>query len=1230
MAESNEAQGWRPEKAKTGVVIDVGSGQTVARGLAMPHSPRWYDGRLWVLDSGRGALAIVDPQNGTVTSVAELPGYTRGLSLWGPFAFVGLSRIRETAVFGGVPIAERRQELKCGVGVVDLRTGQAVAALQFQSGVEEIFDVQVVPNARCPAVVGPVPSADDTKPVWVVPNVDQVARLSHDDFQLGVAHSAPTNATAGRPLPAVADLPTEPPPSTEGLKNQMKPRVGNIGGVGRPAPSEFSRPARSANDDAIALFNQGNQHLRDDRFAEAAELYRRSIAASPQMAIAHTYLGVASHYLLRFDDARTSFEKALDIDSELVDAQMGLCMLLLHTGEFERGWEKYEWRWQCDGFEARPTVVDAVAKAWDGSPLEDKTILVYPEQGVGDDVMFASCLPELTLAAKRCIVLTRPRLVPLFARSFPSAEIHPSDTLHDANRSAALGPVDFQVAAGSLPRFLRPGKESFPDRRAFLIPDPTKLRQWKERLAELGPEPKIGVSWRGGALPQEVRRRSIPLDHWQPILTTPGLQFVNLQYGQCLDELKRVHQQLGVSIRHWEEVDALDDMETFAAQVAALDLVISIDNSTVHLAGALGVDVWMLSPPFSASGWRWLVGRENSLWYPSLRIFRQQQMGDWNTVLKRVTNELRAVAGLPTVPLPPTKGLATANSPSDSNSDGVERPVPSESARSLAQQGLLLHRQRRVQEAIEFFRRAITLFPNSAELHNHLGNALQDANDQDAALESYHRALAADDKFVPALQNLGFVLVNHGRLNEGRPHLEKAQRLQPADINRVLLATSLPVVYQSVQHLHDERQRMVADVRRLVDDGVSIDTSRSTVTTNFFCAYQGFNDRELQSDLGKLYRGVDLCTNRHQKDQGERIKIGFLSDHFCDHTIGRLNVGAVTHLPREQFEVTVLSIGRHSDSLAEQFRRGADRFIDVPNSVEAARQAIAGQGLDILMFTDVGMHYVIYTLAFSRMAPVQCATWGHPVTTGSPAIDYFLSSEQLDTADADQHYTEQLVRLPRVGVYYNRPQLTGPPRDRAYFGLDENRHIYLCPQTLFKFHPKFDQLLAGILRRDPLGELLLIEGRVPCWAQLLHERLARSMPDVVARVRFIQPMPNSDLLHLNALADVALDTIHFGGGNTSYEAFAVGLPVVTWPSNFMRGRITHALYNQMQIRECTADSAEQYVELAVTLGTDRDYNQTIRNKILTAGDAIFEDNQAIEALAKFFQTAAPNNQHIEA
>jgi len=188
LAQTDTAQGWRPNKATSGCLIDVPTGQTVASGFAMPHSPRVYHRQVWLLDSGTGRLVIVTPTTGAVETVAELPGYARGLAFHDSFAFVGLSKIRETSTFGGMPIAERREELRCGVGIVDLRAGRLAAHLEFQAGVEEIFAVDVLPGIRFPALSGPYPEVDGVPTIWCAPSSDQHSLPYMNPLEGGTIH----------------------------------------------------------------------------------------------------------------------------------------------------------------------------------------------------------------------------------------------------------------------------------------------------------------------------------------------------------------------------------------------------------------------------------------------------------------------------------------------------------------------------------------------------------------------------------------------------------------------------------------------------------------------------------------------------------------------------------------------------------------------------------------------------------------------------------------------------------------------------------------------------------------------------------------------------------------------------------------------------------------------------------------------------------------------------------
>ena len=242
---------------------------------------------------------------------------------------------------------------------------------------------------------------------------------------------------------------------------------------------------------------------------------------------------------------------------------------------------------------------------------------------------------------------------------------------------------------------------------------------------------------------------------------------------------------------------------------------------------------------------------------------------------------------------------------------------------------------------------------------------------------------------------------------------------------------------------------------------------------------------------------------------------------------------------------------------------------------------------------------------------------GHPVTTGVDTMDYFISSEDLETADSEQHYTEKLVRLKIPPIYYYRPVPPSPLEGRGSFGLPETGSLYGCPQSLFKFHPEFDDILGGILRGDPQGTLVLLQGKHRQWDQALRQRLAASIPEVVERIRFVPQQEHRRFLNLNAVMDVLLDPIHFGGGNTSYEGLALGVPIVTMPSTLLRGRITYMLYKQMGVMDCVVTGPEEYVNRAVRLGTDAEYRAAVADKIKAANEVLFENVTGVRELEEF-------------
>ncbi len=1165
LGESNEPSGWRPQKAEGGVLIDVADGHVVARGLSMPHSPRLYGGRLWVLNSGRGELGFIEPQSGRYECVERVPGYTRGLAFSGPYAFVGLSRIRETAVFGGVPIAAQRDQLRCAVAVIDLRSGRSVAFLQFRTGVEEIFDVQVLPGMVHPMLNGPAPVQDDAHEVWLIPSADRAATLAHG----GTAQAAIVPAAR--------------------------------------APAGTDRPPAAAEADAVQPYNLGNRFLAEDRFEEAAAQYEQAVRRSPGFAPGHLNLGAAYQSLRRLDKAREHYSRALQLEPDSADAHVRMSALCLLEGDFERGWQEYEWRWQSEGFQAPPPDMERLAPRWDGRALTQQTLLVYGEQGIGDDLMFVSCLPEVLARVQHLVLVCRPRLVPLFQRSFPQAAVHSTSLLFEPQRWPELGPVDFQLAVGSLPRFLRRRAEDFPARRQYLAADPQRVGVWRQRLAALGPGVSVGISWRGGHGVTEIRRRSTDLRQWLPALSVSGVHAVNLQYGKTEAELAAARSQWGLQIQHWPELDPLEDMDEFAALVAALDLVISIDNSTVHLAGALGVPVWTLLPTVSETCWRWQLDREDVLWYPGMKLFRQGRLGDWEPVFERVRRELEqrvhSASG--------TTDSTTANPPDTGREEvrDVSAQPPS------GEPGHPLH------ERISLLQRGLSGTPRDAEVYNELGFLLGETGRHAAALASYGAAIQADPSFAPAYANLAYGLADQGETDAARRHYESAYQRQPSPRLRIVKEVVLPAIYESLDQLQQSRRQLADNLQRLHAENVRVDPRCEVLPTLFYLAYQGLNDRPIQTDFARLASVPGGPNLTPEPPRGRRIRLGILSRYLKDHTIGRLNHGLIEQLPRDEFEVIVLSVGAADDSLGRRIRCAADGFVPVPTALAQALAAVAAQQLDAIFYPDLGMDPLTSTLAMTRFAPVQCVTWGHPVTTGLPAIDYFISSADLDSETSQDHYSEKLVRLSRLAVCYERPSITAPARDRASWRLPERGPLYLCPQSLFKLHPEFDDLLGGILRADPQGWLVLVEGKHARWRELLERRWAQTLADVRSRIRFLPHQPRGDFLALLTLADVLLDPIHFGGGNTSYEALGLGVPIVTLPSQFLRGRLTYALYRQMDLPDLIAETPAAYVELAVRLGTNPDVRRQMSARIRERSELLFQDRQGVQELASFLLRA---------
>ncbi len=319
--------------------------------------------------------------------------------------------------------------------------------------------------------------------------------------------------------------------------------------------------------------------------------------------------------------------------------------------------------------------------------------------------------------------------------------------------------------------------------------------------------------------------------------------------------------------------------------------------------------------------------------------------------------------------------------------------------------------------------------------------------------------------------------------------------------------------------------------------------------------------------------------------------------------------GLIAHLNRDTFEIHLFLFPHKKDDITAFIEGHADCVTLLPESLSVARRVVAASKLDILFYPDIGMDPFTYFLAFSRLAPVQCAFYGHPITTGIRTVDYFISHAACEVPEGNAHYSESLVRLSEgvTYAYYYRPQAQMCEKGRADFSLADSDHVYLCAQSLFKVHPDFDEMLRGILSKDKRGLVVFFQGEHATWTDLLTGRLKESLGDAIRRVRFLPRQPYEEYLRLVALSDVCLDTPHFNGGATTFDALAKGVPIVTLPGSYLRGRQTYALYKRMGVMDCIANTPQEYIDKAVRLATDVSYREGMHREICANSHLIFED-----------------------
>lgn len=577
----------------------------------------------------------------------------------------------------------------------------------------------------------------------------------------------------------------------------------------------------------------------------------------------------------------------------------------------------------------------------------------------------------------------------------------------------------------------------------------------------------------------------------------------------------------------------------------------------------------------------------------------------------------------------------------------------------------LLGARERIDEAKSVLERGVAAVPADASLWVRLCSVESHRGDSQAALAALAKAVHAMPVTSAAWREIGYAYTDYWRYDEadralalaaaldpGEPQIETHRAFvktelgdtqgalqvlqaaigrEPANLRAVVSERlMLPQVYTDSQDVARWRQRYadgMADIETRLESWLTrpeqvFDLNRN----NFLLAYQGEDDRDLQRRysgfIAKLIGRArpEWRAGRPVTFSGQRrLKVGFYGSIFRDCTAGRYFERWITGLDPSLFERFIYHASPIFDAFTQRIAAGTDRFtVTRAGSLDTATRIFA-DGLDVLVQPEVGMNAITYDLAAMRLAPVQCVGWGHPVTTGSDAVDAYFTSGPMEPADADAHYVERLVRLPGLGVSYSMPA-PQPPIERAQLGLPEGRRLYVCAQSLFKIHPEMDDLFADVIAHDPDGVLVFFQALGKFATENIAARLQRAFArrgiQPRGQLKFLPRMDSGYFRRVLAIADVVLDTVRWSGGNTSIDAFAAGVPVITLPGRFMRGRQTAGMLELMGIPELIASTPADYVAKAVEAASDRDLNASLRRAIEERRGVLFDQQAPVAAFTE--------------
>lgn len=574
----------------------------------------------------------------------------------------------------------------------------------------------------------------------------------------------------------------------------------------------------------------------------------------------------------------------------------------------------------------------------------------------------------------------------------------------------------------------------------------------------------------------------------------------------------------------------------------------------------------------------------------------------------------------------------------------IVKGLQKQPTQALLYAGNYFYQHNRYQETIEIFTEFLKQDKGEANLYQALAESYQKLAEYEKAIKTYRKAI----KLYPEVAELYFGLI--GVLGEtGNPHevieiAETASKLFPdQSLFKFIYHLTLPVIYNNYQEIEYYRTRYSEELTKLIKT-IPLKTPEDKKNalagisqhSNFFLAAQGYNDLELQKQYGNWVHQIVAANypqwvqrkKMPQRGENGKIRIGYVSGCFWDHTVGKLSLGWVRDHNPEKFEIYCYYLNNRHDKYTEIFQKYSHKFWGKFTDIESVAQEILADNLHILIYIDIGQQAPITTIAAMKLAPVQCTTWAHPETSGLPTIDYFLSSELMEPANPQQHYSEQVILLPNLGISYAKPALPPLTKTRADFQIYNDAVVYLCCQTFHKYLPQYDGVFAAIAQRVPQAQFVFISRPNTAIAERFKQRLKRAFANYNLNADnycIILPKLNQDdYWNLNLISDIYLDSFGWSGGHTTLEALACNLPVVTYPGELMRGRHSYGILKRLNLTCLIAKEKADYIEIAVRLGTDRVWKNNIVERIELHQNLLWDDLKPIKTLEEFYERLVEN------